>query len=1122
GITNTYRYTNSVPGPYQWPYAAATTFPFRVRGTQVRVYSETVAPGREMAGAMVYRLPAGQPVAGFPLANAAGRPFRTDHLGYLQGRGEIRPGDRLLALAPITWTESYTLYHTNGVPTPIGMEAFDVLSPGVQVLTVTAAHPLLLFKPHVSLEWDAHNDAAYLEQLAFDLRRASQFLYDFTDGQVALGQVTVHQNADYWLPSHVAVQATNRLRPFAVQGGIVLTPTVDPQRDDIVYDAGQVRMGATWNRYGSPGQNLGLDWPLALAHELSHYFLFLDDTYLGLSDEGLLISVDTCTGSAMGDMYDLDNTEFVRDAEHWNANCADTLANKTLGRTEWETIRLWYPRLLTPTVTNTGPSLMPFDFTTVSIQDPITPTDTLQDPTFYLDYAQGQVSSSKARAFILRDEYEREGYDYIIDVGSPVGGQNRLLARGAQPGDRLCVFDSARRQYGCEVIALGDERLTLERDETWTPIVQISPVTSRTLTVQVEALSEALTLQARLYLEYGVGDEVITLTHVAAPHSAGVYSGTFRLPFPALVGHVQVWVDEGATETNPRRETIVAYTVGGNPGIDRSVWPISRFNWPISRFNWPISRFNWPISRFNWPNSRGRTAPLVSPDGQMIFFTTNPTIFDEGELYAVQGVASLPPLPEGKKAVGSGYNLVASPNVTRVISGSISFQYLEVDALVENADEDELTIHFWDGDVWRALATLRDSSYNLASAPAQGNGIYALLAGVTTPYIEAVIPPAATNDATTTLVISGGYFLEPVEVALVGPTATYTLPVVSVSPVSITAVVTRGLPAYEYQVVVVNRYDGASPTPGTFALYELVEACFYDLFESGAGKWQRGGQWDIVTLPDGERAITDSPAGNYDHAIPPALTHTTTITSQAFSLADCPNPVLTFRHDYVIAEVDPSRDVGRLEISSDDGATWTTLASYSGGGIYDQPDTRAVDELALEWTEVNWKDVQIDLSAYTGVVRLRFSLEVDQDVSDKGWLIDDVKVVPTPPPMADLQIHVTESDSIIATGGTITYTLIVTNAGPDVVNAMLINVWIPNNAMASVKSSKECSGNGPVICHFEALTGTRTVTTVVKTSASFFGPLINWAAITPTTPYAVDTNLSNNQSAQVCMVLPKF
>ena len=65
----------------------------------------------------------------------------------------------------------------------------------------------------ISLEWDAGNDPTYLDQLEFDIKRTSQFLYDFTDGQVALGDVYVYQNADLWSFSHVNVHATNRMRP---------------------------------------------------------------------------------------------------------------------------------------------------------------------------------------------------------------------------------------------------------------------------------------------------------------------------------------------------------------------------------------------------------------------------------------------------------------------------------------------------------------------------------------------------------------------------------------------------------------------------------------------------------------------------------------------------------------------------------------------------------------------------------------------------------------------------------------------------------------------------------------------------------------------------------------------
>jgi subtilisin-like proprotein convertase family protein len=941
----TYRYTHTVPGPYQRPYVAAQTFPFRVRGSQVRVMSGTVGSAAPISNAIVYRLPKDQLEGGFPLVDGNDVPFHTDIQGYLQGRGSIGISDTLLAMAPVhtalnydgavefdgvdDWIETsdfdinddftislwvnsdsitkrqafigkhdsdgnnlilfgflfngyylnirgtlfydgimttgwqhlavvgeedggtttvtvykngeplwqhefnavvgdvkggkpwaigqdwdpgsggiqsdffdgridevriwntarsqadiqadmlrrlrgdetglvaywpfddpldtialdhtangydgtlggatwvgdflggYTVYYTNGAPTEDGLDAFHITRAGVQTLTVSAEHPLILFDVEVSLEWDASDDPVYLQQLEFDLQEASRSLYDFTDGQVALGNVTVYQNADEWAYSHVAVHVTNRLRPFAAQGGIVLTATVDPQHDDIIYGMGQVHMGATWNRYGTPGQNIGVDWPLILAHELGHYLLYLDDVYLGLDDNGLLIPVDTCTGSAMGDVYVPDNTEFIHDDIHWANNCADTLAARTLERDEWETIQLWYPWLVTPVVSNTGPSRMPFNFTTITILDPMTSTDTLVDPTFYLDYQDEAVSSSGARAFLLRNgDADPSDFEYVYDLGSPTGGQNRLLARGAQPGDRLCVFDRPWHQYGCEIIQAGDERLWMEKDETWTPVIQLSPVNSTTFGIQVADLPAGLTLKARLYPEFGSGFTETVLSYVS-----GSYSGTLDLAYPSMVGHVQVWVDEGMepAETDPRPETIVAYTIGGNPGMQRGAGGMQRGAGGMQRGAGGMQRGAGGMQRGAGGMQRGAGAPVVSPDGQMIFFTENPIVFNEGEFYTVQTMADLPPLPPGRTLVGQGYSLVASPNITRVLTGSISIQYLGADVLAAAADESNLTMYFWNGNEWTALPTVLDTYYNLASTPSQGEGVYALMASVKIP-----------------------------------------------------------------------------------------------------------------------------------------------------------------------------------------------------------------------------------------------------------------------------------------------------------------------------------------------------------------------------------------------------
>jgi len=1000
GITNA---LHGVPGPYLYGSYASQTFPFRVRGTQVQVFSGTVASGNEVAGAMVYRLPKDETTGGTLMVDYAGNAFRTDQHGYLQGRGVITAGDQLLALAPVPLPPEYTerygddmrLYYTNGTPTEDGLETWisssetpTVTQPGVQQLVVSRDHPLLLFDLDVSLEWDAHNEPTYLDQLEFDLKKASKHLYDFTDGQVALGHVTVYQNADNWAFTHVDVHATNRLRPFATIGGMVLTDTIDQGDPDIgYYSIGQVNMGSTWNRYGSPGQSLGEDWPLTLAHELSHFLFFLEDTYLGLDGDDLLIAVDSCTGSAMGDTYAVDNTEFVTPPA-WLPKCEDTLAQKVLHRSEWETIELWYPWLKTPDTSNSGPNVMPFELTTVERRDPMAPTNALEDPTFYLDYHGDEVSSSGARAFLLRNgDDNADDFEYVYHLGSPVGGQNRLLARGAQLEDRLCVFDQARRQYGCVDIEPGGERLALK--EGWTPVIQISPFYSTTFTIQVSAVLElTVPLKARLYPEFGVGFTPKELT----PVGSGVYTGTLELDYPSLVGDVQVWAGEGPEPAETDPQVIVPYSIGGNPSNDRS-------GGSNDRSGGSNDRSGGSNDRSGGSNDRSGGAPAVSPDGQMIFFSADPIPLDEGQFYTVQDMAGLPPLPQGKTAIGQGYNLFATPGTP--LAGSISFQYLGIDALTEGLNEKGergLTIHYWnDEQGWQALVTKTDNKYNLASARSQGPGVYALLAGVTKPLITACSPSVVAKGVTATLTITGGNFLAPVVVRLVG-SHTYTLPAHIVNTAAITAEIPAYyLPAQEYKLKVVNGDQGEADTPCTLGVFdpEPEDACFYDFFGSGANKWQRDGDWGIVTiLPSGEQAMTDSPigpyknAGDYGSGVITYTTYTTSMTTEAFDLTGCADPVLAFRHDYVIAQGPTHQDVARVEISADGGATWGELASYSGGGLFGEGPGAQVE--SPEWADVKWKNVWIRLDAYTGTVRLRFSLEVDQNVSDKGWVIDKV------------------------------------------------------------------------------------------------------------------------------------
>ncbi len=109
-----------------------------------------------------------------------------------------------------------------------------------------------------------------------------------------------------------------------------------------------------------------------------------------------------------------------------------------------------------------------------------------------------------------------------------------------------------------------------------------------------------------------------------------MYSGTFEVGYPALGGHLQVWVDEPASELDPRREAMAPYVIGGDPGGTRGGGPLSRSRGPLSRSRGPLSRSRGPLSRSRGPLSRSRGAPLASPDRQMIFFVRDAQPFVEG------------------------------------------------------------------------------------------------------------------------------------------------------------------------------------------------------------------------------------------------------------------------------------------------------------------------------------------------------------------------------------------------------------------------------------------------------------------------------------------------------------
>ncbi len=562
---------NEVAGTYQWAQVNAGTYPFRVRGTQIRVVDEAGEPVKD---ALVYRRPS-VGIEAAPIASDLGGAYRTDENGYLQGFGTLQDGEDLFALwraQTIADPMSAELYYTSGAPRKDGVTFSSLDASGVHTLTVSSANPLVLFNLDVALEWDASADNEFLFAMERAVREASAVLYDVTNGQMALGGVHLYHDKERWDDAHVVIYASNGIRPRATMGGIInRTQLSDTMKTgETVADAfvrGQVRMGPNWDPFGQSQSDLTQDWWRALAHEFGHYLLFLPDNYVGVDDDGFYKATD-CVGSLMTYAYDDERyDEFLPSADHaWAGDCLDTVAARLLsGRTDWETITTFYP-MLSAQPYNSGPENLPLAVTTLqsfpplpwptnlgfaSDGSPVLPTrrydlrdaesqrlEQLQQADIYL-YKLGRRLQSGGPALDLSQlQQEQPVYD-VLALGSTGSNRDSIVVRGAARGDRVCVFDSNHEppRTGCTFVDGRNTAVDLRAVPGWQPEIRVTPISSDTTGVRL-AIEVRQPLSATERLEAQVlpagGPAVLVAAQARAIPATGTVSATAALPTLAL------------------------------------------------------------------------------------------------------------------------------------------------------------------------------------------------------------------------------------------------------------------------------------------------------------------------------------------------------------------------------------------------------------------------------------------------------------------------------------------------------------------------------------------------------------------------------------------------------------
>ena len=723
---------------FQRPYAAATTFPFRVRGTQVRVIDDRQPP-QPMPNAIVFRLNDTLPRDQQLFAPSSTAPaYTSDSLGYLPGRGTLALTDTLIALAPVPlpgpYSDAYSrtvrLYATNIITTPAGVSGFTVRQSGVQTVTVSLDHPLALFDLGVSVEWDARYDARFTAQLQADLARASELLFQASHGQAALGRVRIFYDRENWDLADIRIYASNRIRPSAMIGGVATPVITDPTTlNTVIYGLGQVHMGAIWNRFGSSNGNLSDDWPRTLVHELSHYLFFVEDNYLGLV-QGQVVPVSTCPG-LMGDLYA--SIWQYQTRAGWNPGCATTFSNQTTGRADWETITTFYPALRPPGLAvgtlPSGPIRLPLALTEIDAVDPLTPTTRLAVPIFYtVDDAGGRVIPAlTARAYLFQHSHGESSSDYT--QLTPLGRANndQVLARGARVGDKICLFEPTAARFGCETIRAGREQLTLHHRPAWQPDIQVTPVNSITLDVMVTGLPPGTNvLTATLY---PLNDDPQPDPATISDAGSGIYRGTFTLKYPLPNAYIHLETADRAPNGEPIWETVTNFAMDGNAGGYNRMGGGGYNRIGGGGYN----RIGGGGYNRMGGGSFIRTgaAPVSSAEGDVQLVGTNLS-FALGQFLLFQTTSSLPALPSWATLIGQGYRFTTSPapNTPSLTSSVLSFSYL--DSEVPAGEETGIQVYYRNptASAWTPITTTLDTYFNLASIPTQGPGRYALMSSV--------------------------------------------------------------------------------------------------------------------------------------------------------------------------------------------------------------------------------------------------------------------------------------------------------------------------------------------------------------------------------------------------------
>lgn len=591
-------------------------------------------------------------------------------------------------------------HDANGEPIP-----YTIRSLGPQKLMVRKNSPLVLFNLVVSIEWDA--SAEYLNEVARAMHLASDFLYDYTDGQMAFGPVAIYDHAAHWSNADIQIAAWNDMRPHAYVDGIHSA------------DKSQViRLGRHWD--GKRGDQGAWDASAGfrtLAHEFGHYALALYDEYFYFvyDSRGMILGTapSSCTGldnheatnASVMDYHYTSSELSARGVDGlWSANCERTVQwDLTKGLSTWETLRDQFADTVSPP---RWQLVTPLDRKSILPGPTALPTDLLNYPQITVD--AGQTSAPVRRVTVLGQNgapawgssvtlYEEAGQ--ISEQGF-TNEQGQIDLYGAHNGD---VIRAARITEGLvgEAVIDAQTELTMtlaiiQADDS--PTLGLSPFLL--LTASQSPDPEQINMQLVLS---SVTSATLPTVLITEPGSAVAHSP--ELSYSATTGVATGQINFGAAQ----RGAGSVQLAHSNPS-ETSVYP---------RFSYLLQQIDNRVE-----------SDLYSSDGKLTLHMAPGSLPVDDAYIVVTSATALPgPLPQGMATVDSVYTFMASSTLLTLEKPALlSLRY---ESVVRSASVNPapLLLYRWlpDQSRWSEVAAQRDDAEKALVAPVTNLGTYAVL-----------------------------------------------------------------------------------------------------------------------------------------------------------------------------------------------------------------------------------------------------------------------------------------------------------------------------------------------------------------------------------------------------------